>query len=63
MKIILENSNNLDVLGKFIDLDSNNAVDIENKERLNKLKHQKLPNAYQNSANLNIVTYTVGFKE
>jgi hypothetical protein len=50
-----------DILGKFIDLDESKNVDEKSKNRLNKLKLDKLPNAYK-SARDNIVTYSVSYK-
>jgi hypothetical protein len=49
------------ILGKFMDLDDNKNVDEKSKNRLNKLKLDKLPNAYK-SARDNIITYPVSYK-
>ena len=47
------------LLGKYIDLDSNQSIDQNSKERLNKLKQLQLPNAFKNLKNTNLDTYTV----
>ena len=49
------------ILGKFIDLDENKNVDKKSKNRLNKLKLDKLPMAYK-SPNENIITFPVSYK-
>ena len=51
-----------DILGRFIDLDSNKLVDQLSKDRLNQLKSEKLQNAYSaTTVNENIATYSVSF--
>jgi hypothetical protein len=44
---------------RFIDLDSALNIDSEAKERLNQLKINRLPNAYKNSIDVNLVSNTV----